>query len=132
VHYIKAKLGKASDIVLEKVMKFLYTNLSQTALGTIVNDAKSCLDRSICSLSMHINRYDGAPNFCWQRANILENTISRLKTALGDSENSYSHCEDYPIHGMASRELCLPSNLAADWQLPNDPSSKRCQRYGYS
>jgi ribonuclease HI len=91
---------KAIDVVINKEMKYLYARLTRTALGTIDNDAKSCFDRIICNLAMMVSLYYGIPlNFCQLQANTLKNTIFRLRTALGDSAQTYRHTIENPIHG---------------------------------
>jgi hypothetical protein len=101
---------KAIDVVINKEMKYLYARLTRTALGTIDNDAKSCFDRIICNLAMMVSLYYGIPlNFCQLQANTLKNTIFRLRTALGDSAQTYRHTIENPIHGTGQGSCSSPA-----------------------
>jgi ribonuclease HI len=101
---------RAIDVVLRKEMRYSYARLTRTPLGTIDNDAKSCFDRIICNLAMMVSRYNGVPsNFCQLQANTLLNTEFKLRTALGDSNRSYRHTDDNPIHGTGQGSCASPS-----------------------
>jgi hypothetical protein len=101
---------KAIDVVINKEMKYLYARLTRTALGTIDNDAKSCFDRIICNLAMMTSMYYGIPvNFCQLQAATLKQSIFRLRTALGDSTQTYKHTLDTPIHGTGQGSCASPA-----------------------
>jgi hypothetical protein len=98
------------DVVINKEMKYLYARLTKTALGTLDNDAKSCFDRIICNLAMMISQYYGIPtNYCELQANTLQQSIFRLRTALGDSVQTYKHTTKTPIHGTGHGSCSSPA-----------------------
>lgn len=73
------------------------------------NDAKSCYDRIICNIAMLVSRYCGMPkNACKTQAATLENTIFKLRTALGDSNKTYSHSNTGLIHGTGQGSCASP------------------------
>jgi hypothetical protein len=77
----------AIDFVLRKEMRYMYTIVTRTQLGTIDNDAKSCFDRIVCCIAMMISRHNGIPiNFCKIQATALKESVFRLRTALGESK----------------------------------------------
>jgi hypothetical protein len=81
-------------------MKYLYARLTRTNLATIDNDAKSCYDRILCNIAMIVSKYYGAPEtFCKTQGNNLKNSKFKLRTALGESQETYEHTENTPIHG---------------------------------
>jgi Reverse transcriptase (RNA-dependent DNA polymerase) len=101
---------RAFDVVIQKEMKYEYARLTRTNLGTIDNDAKSCFDRIICNLAMLVSRYYGVPNnFCKTQATTLQNTIFKLRTALGDSKQTYKHSTKTPIHGTGQGSCASPA-----------------------
>jgi hypothetical protein len=62
----------AIEVVVAKEMKYLYSRLTRTPLGTIDNDATSCYDRILCNVAMAISEYYGVPiNFRKLQANTL-------------------------------------------------------------
>ena len=101
----------AIDIVVSKEMKYLYSRLSRTALATMEdNDAKSCYDRIICNLAMIISQYFGMSNrACKMQSTTLEKMQFRLRTAIGDSINKYSHSATTPIHGTGQGSCASPA-----------------------
>jgi hypothetical protein len=83
---------RAIDVVFNKEMIYQYSRLTRTNLGTIDNDAKSCYDRIICSVAMLISMHYGIPIiYCQMQAETLKNTNFNIRTALGESKETYSH-----------------------------------------
>jgi Reverse transcriptase (RNA-dependent DNA polymerase) len=101
---------RAIEVVVKKEMKYLYSRLTRTPLATIDNDAKSCFDRIMCNLGMAVSGYFGIP-ICYRKmqANTLKNTTFRIRTAMGDSERTYTHTEDTPIHGTGQGSCASPA-----------------------
>ena len=100
----------AIDIVISKEMKYLYSRLTRSALATMDNDAKSCYDRIICSLAMIISQYFGmSERACKMQGTTLEKMKFRLRTALGDSHENYSHSDTTPIHGTGQGSCASPA-----------------------
>jgi hypothetical protein len=101
---------RAIDVVLQKEMKYLYATLTRTPLGTIDNDATSCYDRIICSLAIGISTYYGIPlKFCKMLAENLKGSVFRLRTALGDSVQTYQHSPTTPVHGSGQGSCVSPA-----------------------
>ena len=101
---------RSIDVVLKKEMKYCYSRLTRTNLGTIDNDAKSCFDRILCNLAMLVSRYFGITNnYCKTQATTLQNSIFKLRTALGDSKKSYQHSDNTPIHGTGQGSCASPA-----------------------
>jgi hypothetical protein len=101
---------RAIDVVLKKELKYLYARLSRTPLGTIDNDAASCYDPIVCNLAMLISLYYGVPKHYNQlHANNLKNSQFRTRTALGDSDEIYSHSSTTPIHGTGQGSCASPA-----------------------
>jgi hypothetical protein len=72
-------------------------------------DASSCYDRIIPSLSSLVSRtYRQHRNTCFIHARLLRNAKFKLKTKLGVSNISYSHCKDNPIYGTGQGSSCSP------------------------
>jgi hypothetical protein len=90
----------ASDVVIQKEMKYLYSRLTKTHLATMDNDEKSCYDRIICNLAVIISQYYGlSHNMALLQATTLKKMKFRLRTALGGSTRTYRHSPSTPIHG---------------------------------
>jgi hypothetical protein len=102
--------SRAIDVVINKEMKYLYARLTRTALGTIDNDAKSCYYRILCNLAMAISEYYGVPSsFCHMQAHNLKHSVFRLRTALGDSNKTYTNTPTTPIHGTGQGSCASPA-----------------------
>jgi hypothetical protein len=91
-------------------MKYSYAQLTRTTLGTIDNDAKSCFDCILCNLAILVSKYYGIPNnFCKTQAKTLQYSIFKLRTALGDSKQTYQHSATTPIHGTGQGSCASPA-----------------------
>jgi hypothetical protein len=72
-------------------------------------DASSCYDRIIPSLSSLVSRSYGQHwKTCFIHSQFLRNAKLKLKTKLGVSDISYSHCRDNPIYGTGQGSSCTP------------------------
>jgi hypothetical protein len=101
---------RAIDLVLQKELMYTYAHLTRTNMGTIDNDAKSCYDRMICNMAMGVSQYYGIPrNICQTQANTLMNSKYKIRTALGDSQESYQHSATTPIHGTGQGSCASPA-----------------------
>jgi hypothetical protein len=97
-------------VVIQKEMKYFFSSITQTGLVTMDNDAKSCYDRIICNLAMIISQYFGIKSTVARtQAITLKKMHFRLRTALGDSINHYSHSDDTPVHGTGQGSCASPS-----------------------
>jgi hypothetical protein len=103
--------GKNSiDVVVAKQMKYLFSILTKTGVATMDNDAKSCYDRIIVNLAMIISQYYGLSSQTTAlQAKTLKRMKFRLRTALGDSKQSYSHSQETPIHGTGQGSCASPA-----------------------
>lgn len=80
---------RAIDVAVQKEMRYNYSKLTRTDLLTIDNDAKSCFDRILCNVAMLISQYFGiSSQLCDLQATTLQQTVFKIRTALGDSEDS--------------------------------------------
>jgi Reverse transcriptase (RNA-dependent DNA polymerase) len=101
---------KSIDVILQKELKYLYSRLTKTALGTIDNDAKSCYDRIMCNVAMCVSKYYSMPNnLCYVQANTLKSSVFRIRTAIGDSIRTYQHNNTTPIHGTGQGSCASPA-----------------------
>ena len=100
----------AIDVVLYKEHKYLYSELTRTALLTMDNDAKACYDRIICNLAMLASQYYGMPvEACQTHAKTLRAMEFHLRTALGVSEKFYKHTTTTPVHGSGQGSCASPT-----------------------
>jgi hypothetical protein len=59
---------------------------------------------------MLISRFNGVPrNFCQTQSTTLKKSEFRLRTALGDSQRSYTHNDNKPIHGTVQGSCASPA-----------------------
>jgi hypothetical protein len=100
----------AIDVVIKKEMKYLYSRFTKTNLATMDNDAKSCYDRIICNLAMIVSQYYGlTQNMAALHATTLRKMKYRLRTALGESTNTYQHSACTPIYGTGQGSCASPA-----------------------
>jgi Reverse transcriptase (RNA-dependent DNA polymerase) len=100
----------AIDVVIQKDMNYLYATLTRTGLATMDNDAKRCYDRIICNLTMmEWQHYGVSKEAAATQAETLQKMLFRIRTAIGDSKNSYSHSTRTPIHGMVQGSCASPA-----------------------
>jgi hypothetical protein len=98
------------DVVIQKEMKYLYALLTRTGIATMDNDAKSCYDRIICNLAMMISQhYGGSKEAASMQAATLQKMLFRIRTAIGDSKQSYTHSSATPIHGTGQGSCASPA-----------------------
>jgi hypothetical protein len=73
---------------------------SRKPLLNLDNDASSCYDRIVVSLASLINhKYGQHHNVVLVNASTLQDARYRLKTEMGISEEAYSNCVEFPLHG---------------------------------
>jgi hypothetical protein len=73
-------------------------------------DGSSCYNRIIPSLSSLVSRsYGQHRKTCFIHGRFLRNAKFKLKTKLGLSDISYSHCKERPIYGTSQGSSCSPS-----------------------
>ena len=101
---------KAIDVVVFKEMKYLHSRLTRTTLMTMDNDAKACYDRIVCNLAMLTSQYFGMPsNACLMQAKTLQHMRFHLRTAMGISDNYYTHTSKTPVHGSGQGSCASPT-----------------------
>jgi hypothetical protein len=101
---------RAIDVAIQKEMKYNYSKLTRTPLITVDNDAKSCFDRILCNVAMLVSQYYGITrNMCSLQASTLENTVYKIRTALGESTRNYQHSTNNPIHGTGQGSCASPA-----------------------
>jgi Reverse transcriptase (RNA-dependent DNA polymerase) len=108
---VRSRPGRnAIDVVIQKEMKYLYATLTRTGLATMDNDAKSCYDRIICNLAMLVSQHLGvSKEVASSQAETLKKMIFRIRTAIGDSKQSYRHSTSTPIHGTGQGSCASPA-----------------------
>jgi hypothetical protein len=91
---------EASGLHLLEVLKNEISHCSRKPLLNLDNDASSCYDRIIVSLSSLINRkYGQHRQIVMVNASTLKQAKYKLKTELGISDKSYSNSTISPLHG---------------------------------
>ena len=74
------------------------------------NDATSCFDRIIPSVSSILMRAYGLHrNIATLHGDMLQQAVYRIKTKLGISTTSYSHCDEFPIVGTGQGSSSSPT-----------------------
>jgi hypothetical protein len=91
---------EASGLNLLEVLKNEISHCSRKPLLNLDNDASSCYDRNIVSLSSLINRkYGQRRQIVMVNASTLKQAKYKLKTELGILYKSYSNSTIFPLHG---------------------------------
>ena len=100
----------AHDPVLIEVLQLEYSWATRYPHIKFSNDATSCYDRIIPSVSNVLARSYGLHrNVSMIHGDMLQNACYRIKTKLGVSENFYSHCPDFPIFGTGQGSTSSPN-----------------------
>jgi hypothetical protein len=90
-------------------MKYFFSDITNTGLATMDNNAKSCYDRIIVNLAMIISQYFGVKSSAAKmQATTLRKMQFRLHTSLGDSERYYCHSKETPVHGTGQGSCASP------------------------
>jgi hypothetical protein len=98
-----------TPVLLEELLMWEITRTSRRPLLCMDFDASSCYDRIIPSLSSFVSRsYGQHRKTCFIHGKFLRNAKFKLKTKLGVSDVSYSHCKDNPIYGTGQGSSCIP------------------------
>ena len=102
----------AIDPVFIEKMQFEIARARWKTLVQTNYDATSCYDRIIINLAMLVSRKYGVPFLiALTNACTLEQAIYRIRTELGVSTDSYSHCRDHPIHGTGQGSGNSPARI---------------------
>jgi exonuclease III len=100
----------AHDPIVIEVLQMDYTFATRYPHIKFSNDATSCFDRIIPSVSSIIARSYGLHrNIANMQGNMLLNAVYKIKTQLGISDASYSHSEESPIFGTGQGSSSSPS-----------------------
>ncbi len=100
----------AHDPVVIEVLQMDYTFATRYPHIKFSNDATSCFDRIIPSISSMVSRSYGLPrNIAQMQGNMLHKAVYRIKTQLGISDASYSHSDELPIFGTGQGSSSSPS-----------------------
>jgi hypothetical protein len=93
-------ITEATALNFLEALKNDIAHCSQKPLLNLDNDASSCYDRIIVSLASLINhKYGQHCQVVLVNATTLKRAKYKLKTALGVTKASYSHCTAFPLHG---------------------------------
>jgi hypothetical protein len=91
-------------------MKYTYSKLTRTPLITVDNDAKSCFDWILCNVAMMVSQYFGITNtLCNLQSTNLKNSTFQIRTAAGDSAETYQHSKTTPVHGTGQGSCASPA-----------------------
>jgi len=100
----------AHDPIVIEVLQMDYNFATRFPHIKFSNDATSCFDRIIPSVSSIIARSYGLHrNIAQLHGNMLLNAVYRIKTQLGISDASYSHSDEFPIFGTGQGSSSSPS-----------------------
>ncbi len=100
---------QASDPTLIEVLQYDYAALTRWPSIKFNNDATSCYDRIIPSVSNIIARSMGLHrNIAQIHGDMLVSAVYRIKTQLGISTGSYSSTEDSPVYGTGQGSCASP------------------------
>ena len=100
---------QASDPTLIEVLQYDYAALTRWPAIKFNNDATSCYDRIIPSVSNVIARSMGLHrNIAQIHGSMLEQAIYRIKTQMGISIGSYSHTHESPVYGTGQGSTASP------------------------
>ena len=100
---------QASDPTFIEVLQYDYAALTRWPSIKFSNDAASCYDRIIPSVSNINARSMGLHrNIAQIHGDMLENAVYRIKTQLGISTDSYSHSATTPVFGTGQGSTASP------------------------
>jgi hypothetical protein len=100
---------QALDPAFIEVLQYNYASLTRWPELKFSNDATSCYDRIIPSISNVIERSMGLhKNIAEIHGSMLEQAVYRIKTQLGISQGSYSHTEEWPVFGTGQGSCASP------------------------
>jgi zinc-binding in reverse transcriptase/Endonuclease/Exonuclease/phosphatase family len=100
---------QALDPTFLEVLQYDYACLTRWSELNFSNDATSCYDRIIPSVSNIIARSMGLHSRVAKiHGDMLEHAVYRIKTQLGISVGSYSHCVDHPVFGTGQGSCASP------------------------
>lgn len=98
------------NVVISKEMKYLYARITHTSMARMDNDAKSCYDRIVISLANLISQKFRMPhNASKTLGETLRGMQFRLRTAIGESTNTYQHSDHSPVHGIGQGGAAGPA-----------------------
>ena len=98
------------DVVMSKSQKYIYSSLTRTSMATMDNGAKSCYDRMVATLALLVSHKFGVPTeFCQTVGETLRTMQFSIRTAMGDSPNTYCHSTATPIHGVGQGGTASPA-----------------------
>jgi hypothetical protein len=98
------------DVVISKDQKYTYSSLTRTPMATMDNDAKSCYDRIVATIALLVSHKFGVPEtFCKTVGETLRTMQFSIRTAMGDSPQTYCHGSETPIHGVGQGGTASPA-----------------------
>lgn len=101
---------EAQSLTLLEELKYDITYLTRRTLFNFDNDATSCYDRIIVPFASLVNRKYGLHGKVVSvHATALQQARFHLKTASGISDQYYSPCDNFPIHGTGQGSGNSPS-----------------------
>ena len=117
----------ALDPVLIEVLQLEYSWATRYPHIKFSNDATSCYDRIIPSVSNVLARSYGLHrNVSSIHGDMLQHACYRIKTKLGVSKQYYSHCQDFPIYGTGQGSTSSPNVWAINASTYFNVYDKHC------
>jgi hypothetical protein len=108
--YVGSRPGcTALDPVLIDKLQAEISHVSRNSHVKFANDASSCYDRIIPGLANLASRkYGMNRKVCMVQGDTLQQAHYNLKTLLGLSEETYSHCKFHPVYGTGQGSISSP------------------------
>ena len=98
------------ETLMSKGQKYMFSSLTRTAMATMDNDAKSCYDRIVATVALLASHKFGVPSeFCKTVGETLKTMQFSIRTAMGDSTQTYCHSNTTPIHGVGQGGTASPA-----------------------
>ena len=89
-----------TSITFLEEVRLEYSNLTRFPFSNFDNDASACYDRIVCSIaSLSGKKYGVNRDVIFVHAKTLEEAKFKLKTTIGISSSSYTHCVKFPLYG---------------------------------
>ena len=93
---------------LEEV-RLEYSVLTRYPFSNFDNDATACYDRIVCSIASLAGKKFGIHrDVIFVHAKTLEEAKFKLKTSVGISNSSYTHCTKFPLYGTGQESTNSP------------------------
>ena len=101
---------ECTSVCFLEELRFDYCECTCYPMANFDNDAASCYDRILVALASLCGRKQGIhKDVIFVHAKTLQEAEFTLKTKHGITEESYSHCTKFPIHGTGQGSTNSPT-----------------------